>query len=59
MPRLPSIIPGEARPKGGGGGGGGSPTGGLDRVKRHLARVDGDRTPNSEEDGIYVIGVSD
>ena len=55
VPRLPSI-PG-ARQKGGGQG---SP--GLDRVKRHLARVEdgGDSTHSRNAgDGIYVIGVSD
>ena len=61
VPRLPSI-PGAKQKGGGGGRGGGQASPGLDRVKRHLARVeDGDSGGRSRnaEDGIYVIGVSD
>ena len=55
VPRLPSIG-------GGGGRGGGQDSPGLDKVKRHLARVeggDGGGRSRNAEDGIYVIGVSD
>ena len=55
VPRLPSIA-GVRHKNGGGGRSGGQDSPGLDRVKRHLARVEDGR---NAEDGIYVIGVSD
>ena len=56
VPRLPSIAGARHNNGGGGGRSGGQDSPGLDRVKRHLARVEDGR---NAEDGIYVIGVSE